>query len=1087
MTRALASALMLCATCLRLGAQSTAVSQISGIVQDASGAAIPAAALTITNVDTSAVRTALSGVDGSYTFTNLVVGPYRLQVVKEGFATYNQSGIVLQVNTNPQVNVTLKVGTVSEQIEVQANAAMVETTTNGVGQVIDQQRVVDLPLNGRNLSQLIQLSGAAVPSTGGGLTNNLGYPTVTAVSIAGGQANATNFFLDGGTHLDSRTNVGLPLPFPDAVQEFKVETSTLPANYGSHAGGAVNAITKSGTNAIHGDAFWFLRNYAFNARNFFAPVRDSLKRNQAGGVLGGPIVRDRLFFFAGYQGTAERTAPATNQAFVPTAAVLKGDFQAILAPPCQNKQVNLLASSGAVNNILPVSRLNPVALKYAALLPVSSDPCGKVLYGVPSNNGEDQGVVKADWRRTDKDSLFVRYFITDYVLQAFYDKSNLLTAGTAGLLDRVQSVIVGDTYIINPRTISSFRGSFARSAVQRIGADGIPNMTQLGANVYSPIQNYTGQVSASGYFSSGAIPGWVYSNVTALSEDIGMTLGPHQMNLGFSWVHTQMNANGPFQQNPRMTFNGQLTGNALADFMTGSLGSMLQGNGQIGRDGQNLPSIYFQDQWKINRRLQVNLGLRWDPFIPQHTKYDYASQFDPAKFYSGQVSKVFVNAPPGLTFPGDAGYPGHSDTFPRYMDFAPRIGVVYDPRGRGTETIRAGYGVFYDSTYLWNTLHIPLNPPWGNTITITAPPGGLSNPWQGYPGGNPFPTPTRLPADYPFPVGGVYVFEPLRAHATYMQQWNIALQKQINANWLVSATYLGNKTTHQWLGYQVNPSVYVPGGPCTLQGVTYNPCSSVSSTEARRTFALFNPSAGKYFGNTAIVDDAGNASYQALLLVAQHRFSHNFSLLSNFTWSHCLDQGENGQDIGNAYQDPRNRRAEWGNCASDRRKVLNVSLVTRTPKFSSPWAQRIAGNWQASGIFTYSSGSWITVTSGADNSLTGVGSDRPSVVGDWRVANNTLSQWFNTAAFAKNVAGAYGNAGVSIVPGRANWNLDGAIWRTFPIKERVKTDLRLEAFNVLNHARFNNPGASLNNGNTFGVTSSALAPRIMQVALKVTF
>lgn len=1080
------STLMLLALCLRSNAQST-VSQVSGVVQDGSGAAIPGATVTITNVDTDAARTGVSATDGSYTFTNLVAGPYKLQVAKEGFATYNQSGIVLQVNSSPQVNVTLKIGSVSEQIEVQANAAMVETSSNGVGQVIDQQRVVDLPLNGRNLSQLIQLSGAAVPSTGGGLANNLGYPTVTAVAVAGGQANATNFFLDGGTHLDARTNVGLPLPFPDAVQEFKVETSTLPANYGSHAGGAVNAITKSGTNSLHGDAFWFLRNYVFNARNYFAPVRDSLKRNQEGGTLGGPIIRDRLFFFAGYQGTTERTAPATNQAFVPTAAVLQGDFRTVLSPPCQNKQVNLLASSGAVNNVIPLSRLNPVALKYVALLPVSSDPCGKILYGVPSIDGEDQGVVKADWRHTNKDSIFVRYFITDYALDAFYDKSNLLTAGTAGLLDRVQSAIVGDTYLINSRTISAFRASLARSAIQRIGADGVPNMAQLGSNVYSPIQNYTGQVSASGYFSSGAIPGWVYSNVSAVSEDIGTTLGPHQMNIGFSWVHNQMNANGPFQQNPRMTFNGQLTGNALADFITGNLDTILQGNGQIGRDGQNQPSAYFQDLWKVSRKLQFNVGVRWDPFLPQHTKYDYASQFDPARFYAGQVSKIFVNAPPGLTFPGDAGYPGHSDTFARYLDFAPRFGLVYDPSGKGAETIRAGYGVFYDSTYLWNTLHIPLNPPWGNTISLTAPQGGLSSPWAAYPGGNPFPTPTRLPADYPFPVDGVYVFEPLHAHATYVQQWNVSIQKQITTNWLVSASYLGNKTTHQWLGSQVNPAVYTPGGPCILLGVTYNPCSSTASTEARRTFASANPTTGKYYGSTVVVDDSGNASYNALLLVAQHRLSHNFSLLANFTWSHCFDQGENGQDIVNFYQDPKNRRAEWGSCAADRRKVLNVSMVTSTPKFASPLLDRIAGHWQASGIFTASSGSPLTIASGVDNSLTGVGADRPNVIGDAKLADPAIQQWFNTAAFVKNGPGTYGNNGPGNLTGPGRWNLDAAIWRTFRIREQIRTDLRWEAFNVLNHARFNNPGTSLSSGNTFGIISSAQDPRIMQVALKVTF
>ncbi len=233
--------------------------------------------------------------------------------------------------------------------------------------------------------------------------------------------------------MDMRTNVGLPLPFPDALQEFKVETSTLPANYGSHPGGAVNAVTKSGTNAFRGDLFKFLRNGDMDARSFFAPVHDSLRRNQFGGVLGGPIVKNKLFVFLGFQGTTERTAPTTNVAFVPTAAVLAGNFKTILSPPCQARQVNLSASSGAVNNILPPSALNPVALKFLSLLPVSSDPCGRILYGTPTADYEFQGISRVDWQRTQNDSIFVRYFITDYALKAFYDKFNLLTAANPGL------------------------------------------------------------------------------------------------------------------------------------------------------------------------------------------------------------------------------------------------------------------------------------------------------------------------------------------------------------------------------------------------------------------------------------------------------------------------------------------------------------------------------------------------------------------------------------------------------------------------------------------------------------------------------
>jgi hypothetical protein len=1056
---------------LGLQAQTTTVSQISGIVQDSTGAAVAGAQITVTNTATSAARAAVSGTDGAYAISNLVVGPYRLQVTKEGFSTYNQSGIVLQVNTNPEINVVLKVGAVTEQVEVQANAGMVETQNTSVGQVIDQQRVVDLPLNGRNPAQLISLSGAAVVNTTGGIATNLNYPTVAAFSVAGGQGNQTNYFLDGSSHVDPRTNVGMPLPFPDALQEFKVETSTLPANYGSHPGGAVNVVTKSGTNAVHGDAFEFLRNYVFNARNFFAPARDSLKRNQFGGVIGGPIVKDKLFFFGGFQGTTERTAPATNQAFVPTAAVLQGNFQTLLSPPCQKSPITLNAASGAVNNIIPQSSLNPIALKFLSLLPVSADSCGRVLYGIPQIDNEYQGLGRVDWQHTASDSIFFRYYLTDYNLDAFYNKTNLLTAGNPGLRDRVQSVTAGDTYLINSKMVNVFRASFSRSAVVRAGADGVPTMAQLGSSIYSPIPDYSGQIMVPGYFTLSSIPGWVYTNISSLSDELGVTRGSHQLALGVNWVHTQMNGDGPFQQNPRFTFNGQLTANALADFITGNVDTFLQGNGQIARDAANAPSLYAQDNWKVSPRLQLNLGIRWDPFIPQHQLYHYASQFDPANFYAGQVSSVFHLAPPGLTFPGDSGFPGQSDTFPRYGDLAPRFGFVLDPRGKGTETLRGGYGLFWDSAYLWNTLHVPLNPPWGETITL--PNVSLTSPWQNYPGGNPFPSGTPN-ANFAFPLDGTYVFEPLHAHATYVQQWNLAFQKQLGADWLVSATYLGNKTTHQWLAHELNPAVYGPG-------------ATVGNQESRRVFIRANPNTGKYFGSTIMIDDNGNASYNGLLLSLNHRFSHNFSVLANYTFSHCFDQGEANQDITNFYQNPANRRAEWASCSFDRTQLFNLSAVAQSPKFSSAWAQRIAGNWQLSPIFTAYTGTPLNITDGTDISLTGIGLDRPNVVGNGVLSNPTIAQWFNTAAFAKQPAGTYGNAGRNVLRGPGAWDLDVALSRTFPIRERVKLNFRWEAFNVFNHARLNNPGTSLASGTTFGIISTALDPRIMQVAGKIVF
>jgi hypothetical protein len=1064
-----------CWVLVNLNAQS-AVSQISGMVQDSTGSAIPGAQVTLTNTDTGATRTVESGADGSYVFTNVLVGPYRLQVTKEGFSAYSQSGIVIQVNSNPQINVSMKVGAVTETIEVQANATMLETVNTSVGQVIDQQRVVELPLNGRNVTQLITLSGAAVSivnaaGTGtGGIVTNLNYPTVAAFSVAGSQGNATNYFLDGGVHLDVRTNVGLPLPFPDALQEFKVETSSLPANFGNQPGGAVNVVTKSGTNSLHGNLFYFVRNGAMNARNFFAPVRDSLKRNQFGGVIGGPVIKDKLFFFAGYQGTLLRTAPATNVAFVPTAAVRQGDFRAILDRPCQANPVTL-SSSVASGNILLPGVASPITQRFMDLLPVATDPCGRITYGVPTIANEHQGITRMDWQRTSRDLIFARYYATNYNLKAYYDGKNILTASAPGLSNQVQAILLGDTFLLNPTTVSSFRASLARSAVQRVGADGVPNMAQLGAPVYSPIPNYTGQIQIAGYFNSGAIPGYVYSNMYNVSEDIAMNRGAHQINFGVNWNLVQMNSLGPFQMNPRMTFNGQRTGNALADFVTGRMFSMLQGNGQVGRDVMHQPSLYVQDNWKILPRFQMNVGIRWDPFLPQSSKYGYAAIFNPAAFAAGTRSSVFVNAPAGMTFPGDAGFPGQKDAPNRWGIFSPRFGFVWDPRGKGREIIRGGYGIFYGSTYMWNTMHITLNPPWGSTVTVNAP--DISNPWANYPGGNPFPTPTRFPSNHQFPSAGTFKFYPENARPTYLQQWNLSFQRQFGQNWLISATYLGNKTTHQWLGHEINPAVFGTG-------------ATVGNTQARRVFNTINPTGGALYGSVIQVDDGGNASYNGLLLALNHRFSQGFSLLANYTYSHCLNQGEANQDIASLYQNPYDRRAEWGNCSADRRQIFNMSGVVRSPKFSSKWTQRIAGNWQMSGIYNYISGPWLNITTGTDTSLTAVGQDRPAVIGDWRATTPTLNRWFNIDAFRTQTTGTYGNAGRNIVLGPSAWTVDAALWRTFPVNESLKVDFRWEVFNIFNHARFNPPNTARNAGN-FGQITTAQDPRIMQLALKVTF
>ena len=318
--------------------QAVAVAEVHGEVSDISGAAVPSAQIKITQAETQYARNTTAASDGAFSFPNLPVGPYTLEVTAEGFKTHVQSGIILQVGSGVQVNVILQVGSVTENVRVTASANMVETRTNSVAQVIDERRIMELPLNGRQVTDLIVISGAATPTPNANMISSKNYPSSTTMSVAGGQGNGTNYLLDGGDNVSNFTNVNMPFPFPDALQEFSVETSSLPARNGLHPGGVVNVITKSGTNQMHGALFEFLRNGNVNARNFFGVAHDSLKRNQFGGVLGDKIIRDKLFFFGGIQVTRNRQNPPQTIAFVPTAAALSGDFSALESAACQSNR-----------------------------------------------------------------------------------------------------------------------------------------------------------------------------------------------------------------------------------------------------------------------------------------------------------------------------------------------------------------------------------------------------------------------------------------------------------------------------------------------------------------------------------------------------------------------------------------------------------------------------------------------------------------------------------------------------------------------------------------------------------------------------
>jgi len=396
---------------LTLGAVWAQTSQINGVIKDSTGLTVPGATIKVTQTATGAVRTTTSGSDGGYVLPNLPIGPYLLEVTKEGFSKYAQTGIVLQVDTNPTVDVSMKVGAVSEQVTVEANAVQVESRTTSIGTVVTNQQVAEMPLNGRDAHELIFLAGMANYPGAGSMNSIRNYPTVV-VSVAGGNGDGVSYLLDGTIWQDPYNSLSLPLPFPDALQEFKVETSAAPAQYGFHATATVNAVTKSGTNEFHGDLFEFIRNGDLNARDFFAAKRDTLKRNQFGCVIGGPVKKDKLFFFGAYQRTSLRSDGVQNTAFIPTPAALTGDFTALASAGCNNGSAKTLSASlGFVGNKIAPTLLNPVAVNIAKTFPVSADPCGRVLYGLVANQDENLYVSKVDYQLSSKHATFGRFML----------------------------------------------------------------------------------------------------------------------------------------------------------------------------------------------------------------------------------------------------------------------------------------------------------------------------------------------------------------------------------------------------------------------------------------------------------------------------------------------------------------------------------------------------------------------------------------------------------------------------------------------------------------------------------------------------
>jgi hypothetical protein len=975
--------------------------------------------------------------------------------------------------------------------------------------------VAELPLNAREPTQLILLAGVATTqgTVANDLNSNKNFPTIT-ISVAGGNANTISFTLDGGTANDPFNGLNQPLPFPDALQEFKVETSSVGAQTGQHAAASVTIATRSGTNSIHGNFFDYTRNYLFNGRSATALVRDSLKQNQFGGTVGGPIIRNKLFYFLGEQTTIKRSNPGGNTGFSMTPAMLSGDFRVVASTQCQTKPITLAAPF--VNNVIPVSQMDPIAMKIAKLLPTDQlNACGLIDYSTGGNQRQYQIPVKVDYNFNAKHSMFARYMLSNNYTPLFYDPTNpLFTGSTTGQSNNIQSTVIGDSYTISPTLLSSTHITANRSANPRFipsfqtPADfGIPITAFIPAQMNLAITGgptLAGGASNPGYFNTLAYSG---------AEDLTLIRGRHQLQFGAEYIRAYMHAQNTRGVNGNLNFTGQFstvggtTGLGYADFVTGQLSAFGQGRPFYDDDKSDYYGLYVQDAWRVSAHLSLNLGLRFEPYLPQRNTDAYVEAFSMANFLVSKVgtppkSTPVLTPPPGLIFPGDAGYPPNQQYNNRANHVLPRVGVVWDPFGDGKTSIRASYGLLYDTPHMFFYTRVSNNPPWGATLTRAGGPFALSNPWAGYPGGDPYlQNPGTGKSFGFFPQGGVYAFSDTNLKNPQVNTWNLSIQRQFG-KWLLSGSYLGNHTAHLWSSTELNPEIFIPGN-CTAGQyglTTAGPCSSTSAANiaARRKLTLLNPTWGPYYSTMAYLDAGATSSFNGMLLSAQHRLGDNFSVLANWTYSHCLADPSTTELTGPSYVDPNNRSADRSNCSSDHREQINVSGILTSPHVNGRLMGMLLNGWQASPIYHWSTGNLTSATYGTDVALTGAGNQRaqqisPNVYGDGSILN-----YLNINAFlapASAPAGVYATTRPFTISGPNVMNIDLALSRSFHIRERSTMTFRAEAFNLSNSVMFGPPTAALNSA-SFGriaPLAQSTAPgntstaRIMQFAIKYAF
>ena len=1054
---------------------------ISGGVVDPSNAVVPGAKIVVTNIDTGQSREAVSVDNGTYVIPLLQVGNYKATCSHEGFKTATHTGIVLTADDKATVNFSLTLGDATQIVEVVSGTELMNTSTGAIGQVVDQKTIAELPLNGRNPAELVTLAPGAVDGLkSGGFARQYytTFPTESAASVNGGMQGSVYYMLDGGSNMDSYHNNAFPFPNPDATAEFRVLTNNFDAQYGFSPGAVVSIVTKSGTNAWHGDAFEFLRNGVLNARDFFATSRDTLQRNQFGGSLGGPILKNKLFIFGNYQGTTlRRTVQGGGIAgFVPNNKMLTGDFSDV----CTNNG-GTMSSTGTCSaaagqlrdpdtgqpvpfNYFDPSTFSPVAMNFINLtLPRTDSPTGATpLTGRKNIQNFNEYTIKADYFLNEKNHISGRYYNNHYENPAFNSPGNMLLADRSWLAP-YSSWSVNWASTITPTLVNNFVFSYGQlNSNSNPGyqtKDGGPVCVKcMGMNVEEyPTTPASLIMWTNGYWAT-QNTNYINRHNINLSESMTWAKGKHNIAFGVDYYHQYWELGTDWLADELMGFDGRFTGSDFSDFLLGKMSQFTQGGGEFSLMTGSLWAPYFQDSIKLKPNFTLNLGLRWEPYqaiVPSNGRM-------PA-FRPGQKSTRFPNAPVGLVYPGDQGV-GAGGTQNTYNNWSPRVSFAWLPGALRNTSIRASFGIFMAPAAFSSNNANADTAPFSPTFAIDPSFNGgkgipFDDPWSVYaPTGYktpvpPFASPGYVPpsdAAFILPVDVVTNYDP-QYQLGRVQTWNLAIEHQFTPNTLIRAAYVGSQSYHLFSTNQSNPGIYNANPALNGQRLLYTDFANVNTSVAW-----------------------GTASYNGLQLTFEKRWSKGFQFISNYSWSKGLDNVTSvSGGFGTGFTNPWDSTFDRGLSSTHFPQIWTSSGVYELPFFtnsSNKFVKGVLGNWEVTGIYRLQSGMPFSISGGGGNpSGTNLGRERADYTGQpLNVHQGAKGQWlqtyFNRAAFVPTATGTFGNSGRNIITGPGVNSCDLGIYKNIPIKDQFRVQFRMQMYNAFNRAHFdipnNNPASS---------------------------